>query len=832
MTRMKNNRQVILQHLLLACVTLLILFLPLQSGMFFGSDGDWYSQHVGIGESLRQTMMETGSLIPQYIRLGGGSSIYDFSYYGLLRPDILISCLIPEVKMKYIIAGYMVLEVVASVQLMFMWLKRQGLKCRFAFAGALLFASATCFYHAHNQIMFVNYLPFLLLALMGLEYMIQGRGSWSLVLTLFFVYVHSYYYSISCLAVIFIYMVHQMLRHPEYRKWKMVGRFVYAVVISIGMAAVLLFPTGLDILSTKKDAGSFESFYVGLIDGSFKGLLYSPYGCGMTLLTLYCLILSVRKRGKRFLSVTLLLCVAMPVISLVLNGFLYARAKILIPFTVLYVYVAADCLQDLYQENQKYRILPYIFCLIPLCFSSWKIPLLIDAGILLVWLMLCGMKCIPQKVKNYVFWSILAVPILASLLVNASSSYLKPVCERMGIQAGNTYLMKEDNRQEHFTSEEIKGSVMDVRYRFDVLANNFVNCNVLADANINRTAMYSSVTNADYAAFYYDTMNNPISINNRVALLPSQNPIFCYLMGLKYILFRKDCVPYGYEIVMENSDYVLAKNEDVLPICYGTIELMSEETYQRLQFPGTLEALCSQSIVPVDEGTKFISHIQEENAEDFFIDEEVKRLLQPSGKKESYSLTLCKPLSKKVLILRFHVESDDGQAVIVSINGMKNKLSAKNAPYPNKNNDFTYILSSGECMKELQVELSEGEYEINRLKIYTIDEKVLGHSKVVLPEEYMRSKDYGRNVFAGKINMEQDGYFITSYPYRKGYQIAVDGIPVEPQKVNTAFIGFPITVGEHTVDIGFEAPGYQCGCVISIVCWILFAVILFMYLWR
>lgn len=71
--------------------------------MFFGSEGDWLTQHVAIADSLRQTILETGSFFPQYIHLGGGSNIYDFAYYGLFRLDVIISCLFPDIKMKYFV---------------------------------------------------------------------------------------------------------------------------------------------------------------------------------------------------------------------------------------------------------------------------------------------------------------------------------------------------------------------------------------------------------------------------------------------------------------------------------------------------------------------------------------------------------------------------------------------------------------------------------------------------------------------------------------------------------------------------------------------------------
>ena len=67
------------------------------------------------------------------------------------------------------------------------------------------------------------------------------------------------------------------------------------------MAAVLLLPTALNILSTTKDAGGFMSQPMDMVDLKLGGLLYYPYGCGLSLLALYCLLLSLSaRRGDEF----------------------------------------------------------------------------------------------------------------------------------------------------------------------------------------------------------------------------------------------------------------------------------------------------------------------------------------------------------------------------------------------------------------------------------------------------------------------------------------------------------------------------------------------------
>ena len=134
--RRRRIKQIIL-FMLLHLITLFILLLPLQQGHFFGTNGDWYSQHIAIADSLRKAMLQSRSLVPQFIELGGGSSIYDFAYYGLLRPDILISCLFPKIEMKYFIAGYAILGVLASVELCYIWLRKKHMEKMFAIIGAV-----------------------------------------------------------------------------------------------------------------------------------------------------------------------------------------------------------------------------------------------------------------------------------------------------------------------------------------------------------------------------------------------------------------------------------------------------------------------------------------------------------------------------------------------------------------------------------------------------------------------------------------------------------------------------------------------------------------------
>lgn len=228
----------------------------------------------------------------------------------------------------------------------------------------------------------------------------------------------------------------------------------------------------------------------------------------------------------------------------------------------------------------------------------------------------------------------------------------------------------------------------------------------------------------------------------------------------------------------------------------GPSSLLSEEEYKRLDYPQTIEALCTRAVVQSETTNPFDSHMKQ------------IELTLPLSEE------LATPLRDEILFLSFHVESPRGEEAVVTINGMKNKLSSKKAPYPNKNYTFTYILSSGAETDRLKIGLSEGNYTLSDLTGYTLKTEHMKHEGISVPETEAIEKD-GKTVFSGSIGMQENGYFITSYPYRQGYRVLVDGKETEPEKVNTAFLGFPLTAGNHSIEIIYIAPGFQTGLTIS-----------------
>ena len=914
-----GSRGIRAAHLLLSCLALLLTLGPAAvRGEFFGYGSDWLSQHLPLAETLRSAMLDSGRLLPLYLHLGGGSSVYDFAYYGLLRPDILLGCLFPEIGMEYFLAGYSLAGIVLGTNLLFWWLRRrlrgEPSGTRAAAFAAVLYAAATCLFHAHNQLMFVNYLSFLILTLIGIDRMAeQGKGAWLVTSGLSLVYLHSFYYSISCLAVCGIYAIDWVrgMRGTkcEKRAKSFVLRLAGCVCLSIGLCAVLLLPTGLDILSGSKDGGVFAA-QLKLLDLTLEGMLYTPYGMGLTLISLYCLLTALAQRKTRFLAICMLAIAAIPAVSLLLNGLLYARGKILIPFLLPMLLLCAQVLCGFLQGSEKPPLWAGALCLVPwaaACAESGSILtnrlLLMDWLLLLGWILLdwllmmgwvlwmrrAGMKRVftagaakKTSVRTRCIALLLLVPCVVSWTLQMKAGYV----EQAQINFGTVRraLKGAQQRIEQTEADKLQSA------RWEILSEGYKMSNYAPLPQMQRTSMYSSMTQQDYAAFFYDMAGNAIPARNRVALVPGKNPLFNALMGVRYVTVKTAAagqetgttaaaqaqtdaaasqapagigtsnqpraqievgaaaLPPGYEEIYRENGYVTGRNPDALPIAFGTDRLLSQKDFtDRLREISAREkrkltealsltaaktevSLCLHSDLSGDESAaeaRGLRPVTNQSSVDARKMRPVtNQTLAEAGGSRAGTTRGSKDendngLQGKVLILEFDITQANGREIIIDVNGTRNKLSGSNAPYPNGNTHFTYILDAREAQR-LHIEKNTNEYVLQNLQCRLLDLKAVLQSRDVWEPETVVSHAGRGEVFRGRIDMRRAGFFETSYPFRAGYSVTVDGESVRPRRSAAGFLVVPLAAGNHELQIDFLPPGYRTGLGISLLALLLF----------
>ena len=142
--------------------------------------------------------------------------------------------------------------------------------------------------------------------------------------------------------------------------------------------------------------------------------------------------------------------------------------------------------------------------------------------------------------------------------------------------------------------------------------------------------------------------------------------------------------------------------------------------------------------------------------------------------------------------------------VSVTVQGEKNKLTAKSAVYYNGNTTFCYTCSLTEETDSLEIELGKGDYEISDIRAWYASPK---------EEDTAWWKDAGLQLqkdgdnLKGSFHTEKEGWLITSIPYDENFEIRIDGKETTVQKVNEGFTGAKVTAGQHEIELIYHAPG-------------------------
>lgn len=178
---MKERRKGLLWEMALILLTVAACLYSTGAGNIFGAKVDWSSQHSVFPEYFRQQFYRTGQFFPEFaLNIGGGQNIYNFSYYGLFSPVVLIGYLLPNVKMSDYMMVASIVCLAAAVIILYRWLKSREFTAAVSGMTALMFLFAgPMIYQSSHQIMFVNYMPFLCLTFCGIDRYFEQKKIWS-----------------------------------------------------------------------------------------------------------------------------------------------------------------------------------------------------------------------------------------------------------------------------------------------------------------------------------------------------------------------------------------------------------------------------------------------------------------------------------------------------------------------------------------------------------------------------------------------------------------------------------------------------------------------------
>lgn len=814
-------------YLLLTGLTLFFCRIFVGRYGIFGAKVDWLSQHSVLPDYFRQQFYATGKLFPEFAaNLGGGQNIYHFAYYGLYSPLILPSYLLPFVKMSDYIMAVSITGLTASVLLFYYWLKSRKTDTGTAFILSLMFLLAGPMIGQYSgQIMFVDYMPFLCLALIGVDRYFEQEKSGLFTVSVFLMIMTSFYFSIGGMLSLVLYGLHRYFEQREgnrvtVRSFLRDGLcFVRSMILAVLMSGFFLVPTALALTGgrSKEQNTSFASFFIPQI--TVERFAYSIYGIGLTTLVITVLLtgLLYRKVYEKVLTYGCVIVLVIPVFAYLLNGGLYIRDKVFIPFLPLLCYLISIYLEKCRKRELSFiaGIVPYIITTIFVYIarnqfvskgigkSIWKVLLAESILFLICYVLYCALKRYHKETKEILM---LALPSVICLAVTMNTFYqMKP--DRYVSRKLYRDVVEEQNRQA--VKEALKDD--DGYYRTEQMGSddeNAADLNRIWDVDQNITSIYSSAYNPDYQTFRQKIFGLEEPFRNGMMQSVSKNPVFQRMMGVRYIVSDSD-VP-GYTLVKKCGTTGIYQNKDAAPVMYATDRVMTEEEYKKLTFPYNQTAFLEYAVVG--------EHTESS-------DQNIMTAYAPVSLKMANNRTtggaeqktMQQEGQKQILFLRFRVDNaHPNKDVAVWINGIRNKLSAKDHVYYNENKIFTYAVPLKDGEDNISVTFGKGKYRLRHVQAYlgSLPER----SELLYQSEIQVDKKQTEdNVIQGTIRVKKDGWFITSIPYDKHFKIYIDGKETEIQKVNTAFLGCKIESGNHELKIIYHAPGTTTGKVLSLI---------------
>ena len=826
MKSFRKHKSDIINVLTLIAISLVIVLILINFTNFFGSKKDWLSQHIMFPDYLRKLFYDTGDIFPNFaFNLGGGQNIYNISYYGLFNPIILISYLLPFVSMLTYIQVSMVICLIISIVLLYYFLRRR-FDSKIIFVSTLLFLTSGCLiFHFHRHIMFVDYIPFLLMSLIGVDkYFDKGKIS-LLVISIFLMILTSYYFSVVGLVSILLYAIYRYIEDKKNEKitvkdfFKEGFKFIFIMIIPVMISCFLLLPTLSSLLggrtATNKDISIVELFIPNF---DISNTLYSAYSLGLSAIFIISLIYGVvtKKREVKIISIIFSVFLIFPLFSYIFNGGMYLNGKAFIPLLPVAILIIGYFLKNIFNNKNKLKIsiiISLIVVVINLLIFVYKneyvcLLFVLDMALLVIFLFI-GFK-FKKKILFYIYLGVMSLALV------------------IPTNFDDEFVTKEfyDTLDYEETSDKVKQVLGNDNsfYRISDQSTKLDKSNYIYDIDYYTGSIYSSLSNSYYKDFYNNLINNEFIYRSYGMLTGNNNIFYNFYMGNKYLLNSSNNM-LGYKKIADG----IYRNEDVLPIGYSTNKIMSLDEYNSLSYFEKLDAYLNYAIVDGGYSDSYVKKVKDYvpdfevlESKNLNIEEDNDKYSIKASKDNKLVIKLKNVSESDILLLRFKMLYDNKCSEddsYITINGVSNKLTCRSWKYHNNNYDFEYSLSGNE---NLEITFSEGKFKLSdpSFAIYNYNDLVSINDEIS-PFVIDRDKTKG-DVIEGSINVKEDGYFKLSIPYDEGFEIYVDGEKTPYEVVNKSFIGFKIKEGNHDIRIVYVSPLFKEGLVISCIGLVLF----------
>lgn len=175
----------------------------------------------------------------------------------------------------------------------------------------------------------------------------------------------------------------------------------------------------------------------------------------------------------------------------------------------------------------------------------------------------------------------------------------------------------------------------------------------------------------------------------------------------------------------------------------------------------------------------------------------------------SAKLTFTSPQEQQVYV---YIEVD-GAETITAKRESGNQIDLRE--------DCGAVVSVGMCQAgetvDIDIQFEEGQTggAITAF-VYGMDTKSWEQAYNLLDDEILNVSKHSDTSIEGTIDVKENGYFVTSIPYEKGWTIEVDGEERSAETLGGAFLAIPLEAGHHQIRMTYLPDGLIPGILLSL----------------
>lgn len=778
--------------------------------------------------------------------LGMGADIWQtFNYYGLGDPMIgFLSALVPTVYTE-VLYGFLVYSKMFLAGLCFIQLCRElEIYNSSIWIGALMYPFCNFGVEsAYGHYFFLNALIFLPLLIIGIERILTKNKPMTMIVTTLLGFAINYYFFYMCAIAVALYGI--------VRGWGFFSKnvkgycfFLLRCIIASGAGILISLPVSLPAVlgllnSYRKQGGSImlKSLLLPdkiLLAKQVLGVVSGPTNwnyLGVSVIIIPVVAMVFAEKGKNWFKYKIAILIlggamCIPLTGLIMNGFSY------VSYRYLFVLSFFSCLLVVYINPLEKNLKQVSLWFIALCLIFMILSIYIQYNIVNTLGMKLELACVfliiitlmlnsKTKYKNYIVTSVVVTNIVlhvwTSLCPYFDSNQLYHMENR-----GEVYDNSVENGLLNFEALETDRGFYRVSAAADAIYT--PNYGILKDQST--TSIYFSILNGFLIQSMVEWGNRGVYLLHSLGSLDSRIELESLAASKYYVTLegRTIDVPYGYEEVEAQQEYVLYENNNALPLGvvytdYVTAEYVSQyneieksnmlldgvllenkiSDWEPAEFMPTsyrVNSECQISNAVLTDGVLYADGPYELNISMDSIPncQYYVRFVGMIGSNEDQIIGVTTPTGYKSYLLkgdvsRYYYQSE---AVTYNLGYYKNGLS--------------------ECTVSLQLadraKLEDVEIWVVPMENY--QEQIDKLKGTVLQEVYVQN-----DCVSGQVDLIERGILYLSIPYSEGWTAYDNGQKIEVYRANGGYVGLVLSEGNHNIILRYSSPGMKEGIVVS-----------------